>query len=28
MAKANTVQRESEGIVVLHNPERSGGRTP
>ena len=28
MAKASTVQRESEGIVVLHNPERSGGRTP
>jgi hypothetical protein len=28
MAKANTAQRESEGIVVLHNPERSGGRTP
>jgi hypothetical protein len=28
MAKANTVQRESEGIVVLHNPERFGGRTP
>jgi hypothetical protein len=28
VAKANTVQRESEGIVVLHNPERSGGRTP
>lgn len=28
MAKANTVQRESEGIVVPHNPERSGGRTP
>ncbi len=27
MAKANTVQRESEGIVVPHNPERSGGRT-
>jgi hypothetical protein len=27
-AKANTVQRESEGIVVLHNPERFGGRTP
>jgi hypothetical protein len=27
-AKANTVQRESEGIVVPHNPERSGGRTP
>jgi hypothetical protein len=26
--KANTAQRESEGIVVLHNPERSGGRTP
>ncbi len=28
MAKASTVQRESEGIVVPHNPERSGGRTP
>jgi len=28
MAKANTVQRESEGIVVPHNPEASGGRTP
>jgi len=28
MAKANTVQRESEGIVVPYNPERSGGRTP
>jgi hypothetical protein len=28
MAKANTVQRESEGIVVPNNPERSGGRTP
>jgi hypothetical protein len=27
-AKANTVQRESEGIVVPHNPERSGGRGP
>jgi hypothetical protein len=27
-AKVNTAQRESEGIVVLHNPERSGGRTP
>ena len=27
-AKANTAQRECEGIVVLHNPERSGGRTP
>jgi len=27
-AKANTVQRESEGIVVPHNPGRSGGRTP
>jgi hypothetical protein len=27
-AKANTAQRESEGIVVLHIPERSGGRTP
>jgi hypothetical protein len=27
-AKASTVQRESEGIVVPHNPERSGGRTP
>jgi hypothetical protein len=27
-AKANTAQRESEGIVVLHNPERFGGRTP
>lgn len=27
-AKANTVQRESEGIVVPHSPERSGGRTP
>jgi hypothetical protein len=28
MAKANTAQRESEGIVVLHNPKRFGGRTP
>jgi hypothetical protein len=28
MAKANTVQRESEGIVVPYNPERSGERTP
>jgi hypothetical protein len=27
-AKSNTAQRESEGIVVLHNPERSGGRSP
>jgi hypothetical protein len=27
-AKANTVQRESEGIVVPYNPEASGGRTP
>ena len=27
-AKANAVQRESEGIVVPHYPERSGGRTP
>jgi hypothetical protein len=27
-AKANTAQRESEGIVVLHNPRRFGGRTP
>jgi hypothetical protein len=27
-AKASTAQRESEGIVVLRNPERSGGRTP
>ena len=27
-AKANTVQRESEGIVVPYNPERFGGRTP
>ena len=26
--KGSTVQRESEGIVVLHNPGRSGGRTP
>jgi hypothetical protein len=26
--KSGTAQRESEGIVVLHNPERSGGRTP
>jgi hypothetical protein len=28
MVKTNTAQRESEGIVVLHNPEQSGGRTP
>jgi hypothetical protein len=27
-AKSNTAQRESEGIVVPYNPERSGGRTP
>lgn len=27
-AKSNTAQRESEGIVVLHNPKRFGGRTP
>jgi hypothetical protein len=27
-AKSSTVQRESEGIVVLHDPERFGGRTP
>ena len=27
-AKANTAQRESEGIVVLNNSERSEGRTP
>ena len=27
-AKASTAQRESEGIVVPHNPERFGGRTP
>jgi hypothetical protein len=27
-AKADTVQRGSEGIVVPYNPERSGGRTP
>ena len=26
--KANTVQRGSEGIVVPHNPEATGGRTP
>ena len=27
-AKSSTAQRESEGIVVLHNPGLSGGRTP
>jgi hypothetical protein len=27
-AKSSAAQRESEGIVVLHNPDRSGGRTP